>query len=87
MRGSSCSDSDSTLLTAYFYGTHILLDIAALWLTRDTGIDHYDAILQAAKLIANHPIGCAHVRVTAPLLFDGNASSKHCTETERFCVY
>jgi hypothetical protein len=60
--------SDAALVSAYYYGILILLGMLAPWHAQDTGIDHYEAILQAADFIADNFISCAHVGVTASLL-------------------
>jgi len=61
-------DAYTALIISYFCGTHVLLNILAPQIAADDHTDYYGAILEASKFMSTRLIGCAYMRMAAPLL-------------------
>jgi hypothetical protein len=69
LTGETCyRDTYTALMISYFCGTHVLLNILAPHLASNDETDHYNAILDASKFMSTRLIGCAYMRMAAPLL-------------------
>ncbi|KAH7410078.1 hypothetical protein DE146DRAFT_603916 [Phaeosphaeria sp. MPI-PUGE-AT-0046c] len=63
-------DIFTALLVAYFSAAHILLALTTPRFARPSSdhLDHYKRILEAAEHMQTRQIGCAYMRIAAPLL-------------------
>lgn len=60
-------DAYTALMTSYFCATHILLHLLAPRIARDDETNYFDAILKTSRYMATRLIGCAYMRMAAPL--------------------
>lgn len=69
LTGETCyRDAYTALMISYFCGTHVLLNILAPHLASNEETDYFNAILEASKFMSTRLIGCAYMRMAAPLL-------------------
>jgi len=61
-------DAYTALTIAYFSATRVLLALAAPYLSHEDAPDHFESILQASHFLETRLIGCAYIRMAAPLL-------------------